>query len=1091
MGSLTRRGLARLALLAAAATFSTVLTTVPAAQAQVVADAAFTAGGSVNQVFALDLPAGAGVDLVDGSSTVVDSGTADAQGAVLFKDVAAGSGYAVRSGDHVVDDLSVTDPDDAPDASWFDTRVADDPLQPGFGYITTRDGTTLSANVILPEGNGPFPVLVNYSGYEPSNPANPPAEVLLYTLQGYAVVGVNMRGTACSGGAFDFMEPLQSTDGYDVIETVARQPWSDGSVGMVGISYPGYSQLYVAATQPPSLKAISPLSPYADTYTGILYPGGVLNDGFAVGWAEDRERAARPGHHGWVRDRIADGDTECDRNQTLRLQSRPLLDYVRDTPFAEEDFSYLNPELFVDQIQVPVYLASQWQDEQTGGSAANLIELFGPSVEVYASFTNGSHIEPMAPSELIEAGAFLDLFVADRVPWMNPLLELLGPTVLRDLFLAPESATEAFTIPENRWTDHPDHASALAAWRAQPRIRIKWENGSVVGQEGLPTSPAVTRHRNWPLDGLIAEKLYLQPDGALGAAAPALAAGSARSVSSYVYDPTTKRRLTFDGPTDDMWAPHPDVKWNVLAEGHALSFVSEPYAQTVSYAGQGSVDLWLRSSAADTDLEVTLTEVRPDGMERFIQSGWLRASHRALDQARSTELVPQHTHQARDAAPLPAGSFTPVRVELFPFAHQIRAGSRLRVNIEAPGGNQPFWAFDALPGTATNEVGHSSALPSRVVLPRVPDAQAPVLPTVPPVCELDGVTTQSASVRNQPCRAYQPDRIASAVTGTGRAAAIDVTWQAPPSTTPPSTYRVTAHRAAGSGSGTVVPDPVEVPGDVTEVTFAGLAPGTRLEFTVTAVFGDGAAPASNASRPTAVTATPPGPVDPTPVPSRPDRSGSWPADTFGSDRAFVIRQLRDFTGSAPEAAVQEGLTALAGGKTAADYVADLRRGPDALGAVDPVVRLYMAYFGRTPDPAGLRFWTERHRTGTSLRSISEFFAQSGEFMARYGSVDHAQFVDLVYANVLGRAPDPAGRAFWISELSTGQRGRGQVMIGFSESPEYRRHQAHRVDVSHLWLAMLGRPPTDTELSTALNRLTTGTRLSVITAELLTSADYRP
>ena len=64
---------------------------------------------------------------------------------------------------------------------------------------------------------------------------------------GFAVVDVNMRGTGCSGGAFDFFEPLQSLDGYDVIETIARQPWVlHHKVGMMGISYGGISQLFPA-----------------------------------------------------------------------------------------------------------------------------------------------------------------------------------------------------------------------------------------------------------------------------------------------------------------------------------------------------------------------------------------------------------------------------------------------------------------------------------------------------------------------------------------------------------------------------------------------------------------------------------------------------------------------------------------------------------------------------------------------------------------------------------------------------------------------------------------------------------------------------
>ena len=117
-----------------------------------------------------------------------------------------------------------------------------------------------------------------------------------------------MRGTGCSGGAYDFFEPLQGLDGYDVIETVARQPWVKGDkVGMFGISFGGISQLFTAQYQPPSLAAITPLSVIDQTQT-TLYPGGVLNTGFAYSWAVDRVHDAQPAPDGqpWANDQIAD-----------------------------------------------------------------------------------------------------------------------------------------------------------------------------------------------------------------------------------------------------------------------------------------------------------------------------------------------------------------------------------------------------------------------------------------------------------------------------------------------------------------------------------------------------------------------------------------------------------------------------------------------------------------------------------------------------------------------------------------------------------------------------------------------------------------
>src|SRR6202043_2635036 len=156
----------------------------------------------------------------------------------------------------------------------------------------------------------PYPTLIEYSGYGYANPAGPENGIaVLANLMGFAVVDVNMRGTGCSGGAFDFFDPLQSLDGYDVIQTIAKQPWVLGNkVGMLGISYGGISQLFTAQLQPPDLAAIAPLSVIDATAT-TLYPGGILNTGFAVPWTKDRVHDAMPasstGGQAWALDQIA------------------------------------------------------------------------------------------------------------------------------------------------------------------------------------------------------------------------------------------------------------------------------------------------------------------------------------------------------------------------------------------------------------------------------------------------------------------------------------------------------------------------------------------------------------------------------------------------------------------------------------------------------------------------------------------------------------------------------------------------------------------------------------------------------------------
>src|SRR5512139_3712363 len=211
--------------------------------------AAFTAHGSVEQVYVTDAAPGTELKLADADGLVVQTATTDDLGALIFRDVAAGSGYVVvaqSSGRlEASNSVAVTAPDDVPESAFYERQQ----IGAGYGYLETRDGTKLAINVILPgrPEDGPYPTVIEYSGYGPANPKSPQPSSLIASTLGYAAVGVNMRGTGCSGGAFQFFETLQSTDGYDVIETIAAQPWvKDHKVGMVGISYPGITQLFVA-----------------------------------------------------------------------------------------------------------------------------------------------------------------------------------------------------------------------------------------------------------------------------------------------------------------------------------------------------------------------------------------------------------------------------------------------------------------------------------------------------------------------------------------------------------------------------------------------------------------------------------------------------------------------------------------------------------------------------------------------------------------------------------------------------------------------------------------------------------------------------
>ena len=184
-----------------------------------------------------------------------------------------------------------------------------------------------------------------------------------------------------------------------------------------------------------------------------------------------------------------------------------------------------------------------------------------------------------------------------------------------------------------------------------------------------------------------------------------------------------------------------------------MSYVSAPLSSDTTAIGAGAVNLWVKSSTPDVDLQATVSEVRPDGNETFVQDGWIRASERKLattsenmlDQA-PTPLQPIPTFLASDEQPMPAGEFVPVTIPLYFEGHVYRAGSRIRVTISAPNGTQPIWSFGQTQpeGTTANvSIAFGPGMPANLTLPIVPGVSVPTgLPPCP-------------SLRNEPCRPYQ------------------------------------------------------------------------------------------------------------------------------------------------------------------------------------------------------------------------------------------------------------------------------------------------------------------------------------------------
>lgn len=220
-------------------------------------------------------------------------------------------------------------------------------------------------------------------------------------------------------------------------------------------------------------------------------------------------------------------------------------------------------------------------------------------------------------------------------------------------------------------------------------------------------------------------------------------------------------------------------------------------------------------------------------------------------------------------------------------------------------------------------------------------------------------------------------------------------------------------------------------------------------------------------------------------------SGTGVAGPFTDPAVFVRRQHADFGAAEPtDAVVQDWLRRFDGGESPALLIDALHRTPEWDGAIGPVARLYSAYYRRTPETGGLAYWLDRRATGTGLHRLAQIFAQTPEFRTLYGTLSDAEFVTLVYRNVLGRDPEPTGFAYWTEQLRTGAMNRGRVMLGFSEAPEYVQKMRPSVTAVELWYGMVRRAPSPAEVTSVANRITAGVPVTTIVLEVLASTEYR-
>ena len=478
-----------------------------------------------------------------------------------------------------------------------------------------RDGTKLKADLYLPKGPGPWPVLIERTPYnkESSSEVKAAESPPYYSARGYAVVIQDVRGRHKSEGDFYAYHNDgwgANRDGYDTIQWLAEQSWCNGKIGMIGGSYSGLTQYAAAATRPPHLTALFPRQAAADAFNGLMFKGGAFDLGLRLNWALTQTRHDL--------DRLASG-TERDRldrmlgiaakemeswYEYLPLSGMPLLKGIADWyydwlahPVDGPFWWQISPNKQYAQIDVPVCHFGGWFD------------IYQQSiVDNFVGMAHGARTQHARKSQKMIMG-----------PWQH------GPTSV------DRTNVGEFDFGPGAARDFND-------------LRLPWYDHWVKGIEnGIMDEPPVSyltmgvnewrTSVTWPPAGFTDTPFYFNTgpsgsaeslnDGRLLTDLPHGVEGA----DSYLYDPADPVR-THGGALAYPADPPAGAYDQRPVEKRCLTYTSDPLERSLDATGRIRAVLFALSSAPDTDWVVRVCDVYPDGRSRPVAEGVLRARYR-------------------------------------------------------------------------------------------------------------------------------------------------------------------------------------------------------------------------------------------------------------------------------------------------------------------------------------------------------------------------------------------------------------------------------------------------------------------------------
>lgn len=537
--------------------------------------------------------------------------------------------------------------------------------------IPMRDGVMLAADLYVPASGDradglpapAVPIVMDYVPYR-KDEVDPAAmrHYLELPRQGYAVARVDIRGTGGSEGhALDEYVAQEQEDGYDAIEWLAAQPWCDGHVNMMGISYGGFTALQVATLRPPHLTSIIPVDFTDDRYTDDChYRGGLLRMYYDIGWYGTRMVAwnAMPSDPTFA----ADG-ARAVWERHLAEDEPYLLPWLRhqvDGPYWRQG----SVADSVDRIECPAFLIGGWRDGYPN-----------PPLRLFERLTG--------PKKLL-VGPWDHRFPDSAIP--GPRIDHLQEVV--------------------RWLDHWCRGLDTGVMDEPSVVVFMQETGSLDPRR-TESAGRWRAEAAWPPAGASERVLHLAAGGALTTDSGADGAEGVSGAGSAGPGGTGPDRLSVDptvGVTAGLWSG--GVPFGLAGdqrqdEVRSLVYTGETLTAPLSILGRARAIVHLASSAAVVGVAVTLADVAPDGASHLVAKGMLNATRR---------------RSLTEPEPLVPGVVEEIAIDLDATGWRFGPGHRIRVAIA--GADFPnVWPT---PEAARLDVHRGPTTPSRIVLPVVP-----------------------------------------------------------------------------------------------------------------------------------------------------------------------------------------------------------------------------------------------------------------------------------------------------------------------------------------------------------------------------------